>query len=100
MTLDEMAERAQRHLDGMTARYIPRHRRPLAAPAVVHVHVRPEPPPTVLSEAIESTDPRRELWTSVAVAVAGSSNSTRRELVAEWADAVLAAYDQRFKSTP
>jgi hypothetical protein len=45
----------------------------------------------------QQTQERRELWKSVAVAVAGSWNCQLASRAAEWADMVLEEYDQRIK---
>lgn len=39
---------------------------------------------------------RAQLWRHVAVAVAASSNVTKASVCVDWADRVLAAYDERF----
>jgi hypothetical protein len=40
---------------------------------------------------------RKELWVSVATAVARAENCTDAEKPARWADTALLAFDQRFK---
>lgn len=40
---------------------------------------------------------RRDLWVSVAVAIAQSSNSTNKYVMEKWADHALAEFDARFK---
>ncbi len=39
---------------------------------------------------------KRELWKNVAVSVAGSSNVTDQYKCAEWADYIVAEYENRF----
>ncbi|MEK0324096.1 MAG: hypothetical protein QQN63_00175 [Nitrosopumilus sp.] len=42
-------------------------------------------------------DYRKELWSNVAVAYTGASNSTSARKIGDWADIVLEAFDERFK---
>ena len=40
---------------------------------------------------------KRELWVKMLIAYAGSSNSTRYSVGAEWADKAVKSYDDRYK---